>query len=115
MNFAHPRVIISDDEGFSLIELLIVIVILGIVGTVVVVSVRGINDRGQDAACAQDARILATAVEAYIAQEGSAIIPATGSGADRYERTLVEAGLTRDMSQYWDVATEGYLVNVAPC
>lgn len=98
-----------------MIELLIVIVILGILGTVVIFSVQGIHDRGQDAGCAQDARTLATSVEAYFAQEGNTTLPPTGSGPDRYERTLVEAELSREMSEYWDVAAEGYLVNVAPC
>ena len=115
MNFAFRRDVRNNDEGFSLIELLIVIVILGILATVVVFSVRGVTDRGQDAACAQDARTLATAVEAYFAQEGNTTIPATGTGATRYEQTLVDAGLSREMSEYWDVAAEGYLVAVTPC
>jgi prepilin-type N-terminal cleavage/methylation domain-containing protein len=105
-----------SDEGFSLIELLIVIVVLGILATVVVLSVRGITDRGQDSACEEDARIMATAVEAYFAQEitgGS--IPATGTGSARFETTLVNAELLRENSEYWDVAAEGYLVSVTPC
>lgn len=115
MNFALERRANDEADGFSLIELLIVIVILGVLATVVVFSVRGITDRGQDNACAQDARTLATAVEAYFAQEGSSTIPASGSGSTRYEQTLVDAGLSRHMSQYWDVAAEGYLINVSPC
>lgn len=106
----------KGDEGFSLIELLIVIVILGVLATVVVFSVRGITDNGQESACEQDARIMATAVEAYFAQEATGgAIPATGAGSDRYEQTLVTAELMREPSEYWDVAAEGYLVNVSPC
>lgn len=107
---------VRTDEGFSLIELLIVIIVLGILATVVVFSVRGITDKGQDSACQEDARIMATAVEAYFAQEltgGS--IPATGTGSARYETTLVNAELLRENSEYWDVAAEGYLISVTPC
>ncbi len=115
MNFALRRGATPDDEGFSLIELLIVIVILGILSTVVVFSVQGVTNRGQDAACAQDARALATAVESYFAKFPGSEIPATGVGAERYERTLVDAELVRDTTQYWDVAAEGYLLGVTPC
>ena len=41
----------NQDKGFTLVELLIVIVILGILATVTVFAVRGITDRGQDNAC----------------------------------------------------------------
>jgi prepilin-type N-terminal cleavage/methylation domain-containing protein len=115
VNFAFGHDATQDDEGFSLIELLIVIVILGILSTVVVFSVRGVSDRGQDGACAQDARALATAVESYFAKNGGSSIPATGAGAERFEQTLVDSGLMRGTTRYWDVAAEGYLVSVTPC
>ena len=37
----------KQDKGFTLVELLIVIVILGILATVTVFAVRGITDQGQ--------------------------------------------------------------------
>lgn len=107
-----------NSMGFSLIEVLIVIVVLGMLAAVVVFSVRGVTDRGQNSACETEARILATAVEAYFGQEVVATIPATppsGGDPQRYERTLAEAGLLRGTSEYWNVAAEGYLLNVSPC
>lgn len=59
------------DDGFTLVELLIVIVILGILAAVVVVAVSGINDRGQASACQTDAQSIRTAQEAYWSQKGS--------------------------------------------
>jgi len=58
----------KQDKGFTLVELLIVIVILGILATVTVFAVRGITERGQTNACDVEARTLSTAIEAYYAQ-----------------------------------------------
>ena len=53
------------DKGFTLVELLIVIVILGVLATVTVFAVRGITDQGQTAACDADQKTLEVATEAY--------------------------------------------------
>jgi len=60
----------KQDKGFTLVELLIVIVILGILATVTVFAVRGITTQGQESACKAGLKTVATAVEAYSAQEG---------------------------------------------
>jgi prepilin-type N-terminal cleavage/methylation domain-containing protein len=73
----------NNDEGFTLIELLIVIVILGILATVVVFSVRGITDQGQDNACKADAKTLEVAIEAYYAKYGSDADPTMAYSANR--------------------------------
>ena len=58
----------KQDKGFTLVELLIVIVILGILATVTVFAVRGITDRGQKNSCSVDNRTLTTSIEAFYAQ-----------------------------------------------
>jgi len=65
-----PRSRRRGESGFTLIELLVVIVILGILSGVVVFAVRGVNDKGRDAAVATEARTLRTAQEAYCAKAG---------------------------------------------
>lgn len=57
-------------KGFTLVELLVVIVILGILAAVVVFSVSGIQNNAQANACKTEKRTLDTAVEAYYAKEG---------------------------------------------
>ncbi|MEM1335414.1 MAG: type II secretion system protein [Actinomycetota bacterium] len=87
-----------DDIGFTLVELLIVIVILGILATVTVFAVRGITDQGQDNAEATDLRTLRTAVESYYALNQT-------NPAD--EAALVTAGLLREQSTIYDYTLNG--------
>ena len=58
------------DAGFTLVELLVVIVILGILATVTVFAVRSITDKGATNACATDSQTMSKAEEAYYAIEG---------------------------------------------
>jgi prepilin-type N-terminal cleavage/methylation domain-containing protein len=85
----------QQDRGFTLVELLIVIVILGILATVTVFAVRGIADKGQTSACAADQKVLEVAVETYYANGGAA-----GSAT---EAGLVTAQLIRSESTTFDV------------
>lgn len=106
----------SSENGFTLVEVLIVIVILGILASVVVFAVRGLSNRGEDAACGTDARVLSTAAEVYFAGNQLTAIPETGADADRFERTLVSAGLLVEVSQYYDLDANGTVSsNGEPC
>ena len=78
----HIEVTEKQDKGFTLVELLIVIVILGILATVTVFAVRGITDQGQDSACAADQKTLEVAVEAWYAQNGTDRRPDRGRPRD---------------------------------
>ena len=81
------------DEGFTLVELLIVIVVLGVLATIVVFAVRGIRTLADDNSEATDARVLESAEEGHMALHGVY--------AD--EATLVTAGLLREESQMFDI------------
>jgi general secretion pathway protein G len=59
------------DKGFTLVELLIVIVILGVLATVTVFAVQGITSRGAKSACDAEVKTVEVAVEAYYAQNNA--------------------------------------------
>ncbi len=87
-------------KGFTLVELLVVISILGILAAVVVFAVGGINDRGQSSACQEDGRTVRTAVEAYRAQNpGVGAVPAQPTQAQ-----LVTAGLLANPSTLYTLS-----------
>ena len=109
----------TNDQGFSLIELLLVIVILGVLATVVALSVGGMTSDAEETACLTDQRLLEKASEAYFAQTPAETIPATGDPntvPDAYEQTLVDAEFLRGPSQYFDLDEHGQLVDLGfPC
>mgnify|MGYP002640919002 FL=1 len=111
----------TQDKGFTLVELLIVIVILGILATVTVFAVRGITDSGQESACNADEKTLQVAVEAYFAQNGGTVLPEeVQAGVDpapaaSVSGTLVNAGFLVDVSPNYTVSTAGALTAIDAC
>jgi general secretion pathway protein G len=78
-----------SSAGFSLIEVLIVVVVLGILATVVVFAARAVADGGQASACAADARTLKVAEEAAMAN-GDGYLTLAGLQTAGFLRTLPE-------------------------
>ncbi len=56
-------------RGFTLIEALVVVVILGLLAAVMVFAVGGTTDKAKTSACESEERTLETAVELYKASE----------------------------------------------
>ena len=99
----------KKDKGFTPIELLIVIVILGILATVTVFAVAGITNRGQDSACSAELKTLEVAIEAYQAQTGgypAAMTDLTDNATTQFIRSA---------PTYWglDPAADGSIVKTA--
>ena len=74
-----------DETGFSLVELLIAIVVVGILTAVAIVSIGGVADKGTKSACAATKDAIQTAqsvhfanFNTYPADFGDMIVPASG-------------------------------------
>ena len=105
------------DEGHTLIELLLVIVVLALVATIVFAAVGGFAAEAESSSCEADANILRTATEAYFAQRSASVLPPVGASVDRYELELVGGGFLHQTSSYYDLDASGQLVQTAgsPC
>lgn len=89
----------QQDKGFTLVELLIVIVILGILATVTVFAVTGITNKGKTSACNSDKKTLETAEEAYQAN--------TGSDYTTNQADLVNAGFMHEATANFTITVTG--------
>ncbi len=97
----------NADRGFTLVELLVVVVIMGVLATVSVLGVRGLTDRGHESACESDQRVVEVAVETWFADESLA------TSGTLTEAALVDAQLLRDESSLFNVQADGTVVPVA--
>ena len=107
----------QPDRGYTLVELLVVFVILGLLATIAVIVVTGMSTHAAESGCQADSRALHVATESFFAQTGHRTIPTAGTDDDPYETTLVDAGFLRTPSTYHDVAADGTVVpqDNSPC
>lgn len=73
-----------DEQGFTLVELLIVVTILGILAAVVTVSMIGLTATAKSNACAQEARTVQTAMDAMLAKNNLTGVTAQAAGTSDF-------------------------------
>lgn len=79
----------QSQRGFTLLELLIVIAIIGILTSIVLVSLGSAREKSRDAARASQAQEIVKALELYYTQQGS--YPTVASGGENL--TAIETEL----------------------
>jgi prepilin-type N-terminal cleavage/methylation domain-containing protein len=79
----------DGEGGFTLVELLVVIVILGVLAGIVVFAVGGISGNSTKAACNSDVATVQTASDAYFAQNNAyTTVALLASGTPAYLRSV---------------------------
>jgi len=82
-----------EEGGFTLVELLVVMLILGLLAAIAIPSFFNQRDKARDADSKSDTRTAQTAVETYATDNGGAYTGATPAGLVAIEETLGDATL----------------------
>src|SRR5690349_13697650 len=84
----------NEESGFTLVELLVVMLILGILAAIAVPAFFSQRDKARDADAKSAARTAETAIESYATDNGGEYTGATAATLQDIEPTLNDATLT---------------------
>ena len=93
---AHP---IRDERGFTLVELLVVMLVLALLVAIAISSFFNQSDKARDARAKAAVRTAETAMEAYATDHDGRYSGADVAALRTYEQTLNAAALTIDVAE----------------
>jgi general secretion pathway protein G len=97
---------LRDERGFTLVELLIVVTILGILAAVVTTSLIGLTATAKTNACSEELRTVQTAVDALMAKNNITTVTAQAA-ATTDMTTVVAAGEALSPNYIRQATTKG--------
>lgn len=115
MTMIYPTQLQTKKDGFTIIELVIVIAVIGILAMIVLVAYPGYQARNRDSVRKSDVQQVASALGAYAIQKNSYIEPGEACGSSRTALNGSGNGWlvadTNDLSDYMDNSILECLVN----
>lgn len=81
----------KDSKGFTIVELLIVIVVIGILAAITIVAFNGVQTKARDSERAAEVKSLQTALEMYKAENDVYPLHAGGSDNSGYQMIALES------------------------
>lgn len=82
----------NQNDGFTIVELLIVIVVIGILAAITVVAYNGMQQRARDSIRASDAKNIVKALESYKTLNGRYPLPTPTGGSGAFEQSTDTPG-----------------------
>jgi type II secretory pathway pseudopilin PulG len=105
----------THNGGFTLMEILVIIVVLGILAAVVVYAVGGITQQSARAACQQDGDTVSSAISDLNSEHpGVFVTTASGSGAAAAESLLLGSSYGGPYISSWPSNYPHYAFSVSP-
>ena len=104
----------NSEAGFTLVELLVVMLILGLLAAIAIPSFFNQRDKAKDASAKEMAHTAQTAMETFATDNGGVYTGATAAALKNIEQTISTTVSTKDpyVSAAAAVGTHGYTLTV---
>jgi type IV pilus assembly protein PilA len=103
----------SEESGFTLVELLVVMLILGLLAAIAIPSFFNQRDKARDADAKADVRTAQTAIESYATDHNGSYTGATPTALDDIESSLSDAVADGELTVTVTGGGTGYDVTMA--
>jgi len=100
-----------SESGFTLVELLVVMLILGLLAAIAIPSFFNQRDKAKDADAKAGVRTAQTAIESFATDNGGSYVGATAADLQAIENTLNDVNLQEPSGLAADAYTVGVVAN----